>query len=42
MTAGEELSFDYIDFVSKVMFLLYSMLSRFVVVFLPKSKCLLI
>ena len=29
-------------FVSKVMSLLFSMLSRFVIVFLPRSKCLLI
>ena len=36
-------SFDYMDlFVSKVVSLLFNMLSRFVRVFLPKSKCLLI
>ena len=29
-------------FVSKVMFLLFNMLSRFVIAFLPRSKCLLI
>ena len=29
-------------FISKVMFLLFSTLSRFVIVFLPRSKCLLI
>ena len=31
-----------IAFVSKVMFLFFNMLSRFVIVFLPRSKCLLI
>ena len=31
-------SFDYADFVGKVMSLLFNTLSRFVVVFLPKSK----
>ena len=35
-------SFDYTDFVSKVIFLLFNMLPWFVIVFLPKSKCLLI
>ena len=35
-------SFDYTDLVSKVMSLLFNMLSRFVIVFLPKSKHLLI
>ena len=34
--------FDYMDFVSKVMPLLFSTLSRFVTAFLPKSKYLLI
>ena len=34
--------FDYADFVSKVMPLLFNMLSRFVIVFLPKSKRLFI
>jgi len=31
-----------LTFVSKVMLLFFNMLSRFVIVFLPKSKCLLI
>ena len=31
-------SFDYADFVGKVMSLLFNTLSRFVIVFLPKSK----
>ena len=35
-------SVDYTDFASKVMSLLFNMLSRFVIAFLPKSKCLLI
>ena len=35
-------SFDYWTFVAKVMSLLFNMLSRFVIAFLPRSKCLLI
>ena len=35
-------SFDYIAFVNKVIFLLFNILSRFVIVFLPRSKHLLI
>ena len=35
-------SFDYMDFVSKVMSLLFNMLSRLVIAFLPRSKHLLI
>ena len=34
-------SFDYMDFVGKVMSLLFNMLSRLVITFLPRSKCLL-
>ena len=30
------------DFVGKVMYLLFNMLSRLVIAFLPRSKCLLI
>ena len=30
------------DFIGKVMILLFSMLSRLVIAFLPKSKCILI
>ena len=33
-------SFDYTDFVGKVMSLLFNMLSRFVIAFLPRNKCL--
>ena len=35
-------SFDYITFVSKVMSLLFTMLSRFLIAFLPRRKHLLI
>ena len=35
-------SFDNTDLVSKVMSLLFNMLSRFVIAFLPRGKCLLI
>ena len=33
-------SFDKMDFVSKVMSLVFNILSRFVTVFIPRSKCL--
>ena len=35
-------NFDLMDFDSKVMSLLFNMLSRLVITFLPRSKCLLI
>ena len=35
-------SFDYRTIVGKVMSLIFNTLSRFVIVFLPRSKCLLI
>ena len=35
-------SFNYTDFVSKVISLLFNMLSKFVIDFLPRYKCLLI
>ena len=35
-------SFVMQTFVGKVMFLLFDMLSKFVIAFLPRSKCLLI
>ena len=35
-------SFDKTAFVGKLMSLLFSMLSRFVIDFLPRSKCLLV
>ena len=37
-----ETEFTYMDFVGKVMSLLFDMLSRLVITFLPRSKCLLI
>ena len=42
MTTGKTITLTIQTFVSKVMFLLFNMLSRFVVVFLPGSKRLLI
>ena len=40
MTMGKTTALTIQTFVSKVMSLLYNMLSRFVIVFLPRSKCL--
>ena len=42
MTTGKVIAFIIWTFVSKAMSLLYNMLSRFVIVFLPRSKYLLI
>ena len=42
MTTGKPIALTIRTFVGKVMFLLYNMLSRLVIAFLPKSKCLLI
>ena len=42
LTTGKTISFAICTFVSKVMSLLFNMLSRFVIAFLPRSKCLLI
>ena len=42
MTTGKTISLTVWTFVSKVMSLLFSTLSRFVTAFLPRSKCLLI
>ena len=42
MTTGKNHSFDQMDFVGKVMSLFLNMLSRFVIAFLPRSKCLLL
>ena len=42
MTTGKTLALTRWTFVSKVVSLLYNMLSRFVIAFLPRSKCLLI
>ena len=42
MTAGKTIALTVQIFVSKVTSLLFNMFSRFVIVFLPSSKCLLI
>ena len=42
MTTGKTIALTRWTFVGKVMFLLFHMLSRFVITFLPSSKCLLI
>ena len=42
MTTGETIALARWTFISKVKFLLFNMLSRFVIAFLPRSKCLLI
>ena len=42
MTTGKTTALTRQIFVSKVMFLLFKMLSRLVIAFLPRSKCLLI
>ena len=42
MTAAKTIALTIQTFVGKVMSLLYSMLSRLLIAFLPKSKCLLV
>ena len=42
MTTGKTIALTRQTFVSKVMSLLFNMLSRLVIAFLPKSECLLI
>ena len=42
MTTGKTIALTRRTFVGKVMSLLFNMLSRLVITFLPKSKCLLI
>ena len=42
MTTGKNIAVTIRTFVSKVMSLLFNMLSRLVIAFLPRSKCLLI
>ena len=42
MTTGKTIALTRWTFVSKVMSLLFNMLSRLVIAFLPRSKCLLI
>ena len=41
-TTGKTIAFAYMGFVGKVMSLLFDTLSRFVIAFLPRDKCLLI
>ena len=42
MTTGKTIALTRQTFVGKVMSLLFNMLSRFVIAFLPRSKCLLV
>ena len=42
MTTGKNTALTRRTFVGKVISLLFNMLSRFVIAFLPRSKCLLI
>ena len=42
MTTGKTIALTRLTFVGKVMSLLLNMLSRLVITFLPRSKCLLI
>ena len=42
MTTGKTIALTIQTFISKVMSLLFNTLSRFIIVFLPRSKCLLI
>ena len=42
MTTGKIIALTIQTFVGKVMSLLFNMLSKFVIAFLPRSKCLLI
>ena len=42
MTTGKTIALTIWTFVSKVMSLHFNMLSRFVIAFLPRSKCLLL
>ena len=42
MITGKKIALTIQTFVSKVISLLFNMLSKFVIAFLPRSKCLLI
>ena len=42
MTTGKTIALTTWTFVSRVMSLLFNVLSRFVIAFLPRSKCLVI
>ena len=42
MTTGKTIALTIRTFVGKAMSLLFNMLSRFVIAFLPRSKCILV
>ena len=42
MTTGKTIALTMQTFINKVILLLFNMLSRFVIAFYPRSKCLLI
>ena len=42
MTTGKTIALTRRSFVGKLMFMLFNMLSRLIIAFLPRSKCLLI
>ena len=42
MTTGKTITLTILTFISKVISLLFNTLSRFVITFLPRSKCLFI
>ena len=42
MTTGKTIALTRRNFVGRVMFLVFNILSRFVMTFLPRSKCFLI
>ena len=42
MTTGKTIAFTRGTFVGKVMSVLFNMLSRLLIIFLPRSKCILI
>ena len=42
MTTGKTIALTRQNFVGKIMSLLFNMLSRFVIAFLPRSECLLV
>ena len=42
MTTGKTIALTILTFVGKVISLLFNILSRFVIAFLPRNKCLLI
>ena len=42
MTTGKTIALTIQSFVNKVMSVLFNVLSRFVIIFLPRGKCILI